>query len=256
MKHLFASLFFCGLVFGSTAQTLLTEAVDFTVTDLDGNEHTLSEYLDAGKHVCLDFFAHFCSTCANVAPVFSEAYNHYGCNGGDVIFLSIESQGTDEQTHAFESNLLDSNPPPAVSGLGGGGLSVYSSFSVLSYPTFILIQPDWTIAEQDISPLTFMNLDNVLQSYGLQEMSCVSSVEDEATVALTAWPNPAQDALQVEAAPGTELALIDLVGREVVRTVALHNRTVLDLTTVPNGSYLLRAHNADATETRKVIVRH
>ncbi len=37
---------------------------------------------------------------------------------------------------------------------------------------------------------------------------------------------------------------------------ALHNRTVLDLTTVPEGSYLLRATLSEATETRKVIVRH
>ena len=247
-----------GLVFAlsASAQTQLTEAVDFTVTDLEGQEHTLSEYLDAGKFVCIDFFAHFCSTCANVAPAFAQAFNHFGCNGGEVIFLSIETQGNTQQTESFEANLIDSNPPPAVSGTDGGGQSVFSSFAVQSYPTLILIQPDWTIVEQGISPFTFSNLSGVLQSHGLEEMSCVSSVEDEPTVALTAWPNPAQDALQVEAAPGTQLALIDLVGREVVRTVALHNRTVLDLTTVPNGSYLLRAHNADATETRKVIVRH
>ena len=30
----------------------------------------------------------------------------------------------------------------------------------------------------------------------------------------------------------------------------------IDLGSVPNGSYLLRAHTSDATETRKVIVRH
>ena len=133
---------------------------------------------------------------------------------------------------------------------------MHADYAIQAFPTFILIDPEWNIVEQDIWPMSVEILDDVLQSYGLEQMTCVSSVEDVATVSLEAWPNPANDALQVEAAPGTQLALIDLVGREVVRTVALHNRTVLDLTTIPNGSYLLRAHTADATETRKVIVRH
>jgi len=90
----------------------------------------------------------------------------------------------------------------------------------------------------------------------LEQMTCTSMVEDVASVSVTAWPNPASDALQVEAKPGTRLTLIDLLGREVFSTQALHNITVIDLTTVPEGSYLLRANNAAATETRKVIVRH
>ena len=256
MKHLYLALLALGLTLSASAQTQLTEAVDFTVTDLDGNEHTLSEYLDAGKYVCIDFFAYWCGPCAAHAPYFTEVYNMYGCNGGDVIFMSMEYEGTWDQTHDFEVANAGDNPAPAISGAEGGGLAVHNDYSIQAYPTFILIDPDWNIVEQDIWPMNVDILDGVLESYGLEQMTCVSSVEDNTSVALTAWPNPANDALQVEAAPGTQLALIDLVGREVVRTVALHNRTVLDLTTVPSGSYLLRAHTAEATETRKVIVRH
>ena len=42
------------------AQTSLTNAVDFTVTDLEGNSHTLFDYLNNGKYVCVDFFAYWC----------------------------------------------------------------------------------------------------------------------------------------------------------------------------------------------------
>ena len=38
------------------SQTNLTEAVDFTITDTEGNTHTLFQYLDEGKIVLLDFF--------------------------------------------------------------------------------------------------------------------------------------------------------------------------------------------------------
>ena len=37
------------------AQTNLTTAVDFTVTDVHGNTHNLFSILDDGKHVILDF---------------------------------------------------------------------------------------------------------------------------------------------------------------------------------------------------------
>jgi hypothetical protein len=38
------------------SQTPLTEAVDFTGTDIYGNEFSLFEILDGGQYVCIDFF--------------------------------------------------------------------------------------------------------------------------------------------------------------------------------------------------------
>lgn len=258
MKPLCTALLALGITFGTSAQTPLTEAVDFTVTDLNGGTHTLSDYLDAGLYVCIDFFVYWCGSCAAHAPHFSEAYHMYGCNDGDVIFLSIEYEGTWNQAHDFETANAGPNPAPTISGAEGGGLAVHDDYSIQSVPTFILIDPDGNIVEQNISPMNADILDEVLQSYGLTQMTCglpLSSEEND-IVSLDVWPNPAADALQVEACVGTELTLIDLVGREVVRTIALHNRTFLDLTMVPGGTYLLRAQNEHATETRKVIVRH
>lgn len=48
-----------GLFFAITfsyAQTSLTEAVDFTVTDVYGEEINLFSILDGGQYVCIDFF--------------------------------------------------------------------------------------------------------------------------------------------------------------------------------------------------------
>ena len=36
--------------------TPLTEAVDFTATDIEGVEHNLFSILDGGQYVCIDFF--------------------------------------------------------------------------------------------------------------------------------------------------------------------------------------------------------
>lgn len=49
--------FLMAFVFSASlyAQTNLTTAVDFTVTDTQGNVHNLFTYLDDGKYVVLDF---------------------------------------------------------------------------------------------------------------------------------------------------------------------------------------------------------
>ena len=60
MKKIFLiiSVLFLITTFRLSAQ--ITEAVDFTVTDIDGVEHNLFNYLDDGFHVYLHFFMDGC----------------------------------------------------------------------------------------------------------------------------------------------------------------------------------------------------
>lgn len=55
-KALFLFLICCIAFTISFAQTPLEVAVDFTVTDVEGESHTLFNYLDAGQHVLIEFF--------------------------------------------------------------------------------------------------------------------------------------------------------------------------------------------------------
>ncbi len=258
MKHLFSLALTALLGAGVWAQTSLTTAVDFTVTDLDGNAHTLSEYLDDGKYVCIDFFAYWCGPCAAHAPFFTEVYHMYGCNGGDVIFLSMEYEGTTQQTHDFEVANAGENPAPAISGMDGGGLQVHNDYSISAFPTFILIDPEWNIVEQDIWPMDVSILDGVLQSYGLQQMECsTSSVGTDLVLSeVTAYPVPASNVLNVEAAVGTQLTLVDMVGREVSTTLATGTLTTFDVSELTEGTYLLRAIADGQMWSTKVLVRH
>ena len=54
-KIFYTTLLFFTISF-AYPQTNLTEAVDFTATDVFGVEHNLFEILDAGQYVCIDFF--------------------------------------------------------------------------------------------------------------------------------------------------------------------------------------------------------
>ncbi len=165
-KLLLAVLVLVGLQ--TQAQTSLTTAVDFTVTDIHGNTHNLFDYLNNGKHVIVDFFFTTCGPCIASVPILNQAYTDYGCNTGDIIFLSIDNGDSDAQVMQYEidhGGLL-----PAASGNDGGGNAVNAAYGISAYPTVILIAPNHTILEQDIFPVS--NITTALPNAGLNMAPC------------------------------------------------------------------------------------
>ena len=77
-----------------------TPAPDFTVYDLQGNPHKLSDY--QGKPVILNFWASWCGPCKMEMPDFEEKYQQYG---EMIQFLMVNltdgSQETVEHASAF-----------------------------------------------------------------------------------------------------------------------------------------------------------
>ena len=71
-------------------------APDFTVYDLDGNAHTLSEF--KGKPVILNFWASWCGPCVSEMPEFQEFYDKYG---QDIHFVLVNL--TDGRQETVES---------------------------------------------------------------------------------------------------------------------------------------------------------
>lgn len=80
-------------------------APDFTLTDLRGNELTLSDY--RGKVVFLNFWATWCPPCRSEIPGFVESYKEYRDEGMEIIGISVDRAGTDKVldfARAFEIN--------------------------------------------------------------------------------------------------------------------------------------------------------
>lgn len=170
----FLLVFFTG--FYSYSQTTLTQAVDFTVTDVHGNEHNLFSYLDDGKYVLIDFFYTTCGPCQQTAPKVSETFLHFGCNNHDLVVLGIDKNNTDAQVIAFDDDF--GAIYPAISGNEGGGNMVVSAYGITMFPTVILIQPDHQIVEQDIWPIADgAYLISVITPYGPQSYTCSNEAE-------------------------------------------------------------------------------
>ena len=106
----------------------LNTAPDFTLVDLDGKRHTLSDY--KGNVVIIDFWATFCPPCRIEIPHFIEFYNEYKDRG--LVILGVGLDGK-EKLRSFR-DAMGINYPILV-----GDRVVAISYGVQAIPvTFIL----------------------------------------------------------------------------------------------------------------------
>lgn len=69
-------------------------APEFSLTDLRGNEISLSDY--EGKVVFLNFWATWCPPCRAEIPGFVEVYEKYKNKGMQIIGISLDIAGVDK----------------------------------------------------------------------------------------------------------------------------------------------------------------
>lgn len=169
-----AAIVFFSLTFMiSTAQVAIDTAVDFTVKDVESDSHNLFNYLDGNKIVVIDFFTTTCGPCQTYASHVSQAYEYFGCNEGNVIFLGINWGSDNEAVRLFDT--LWNARYPSISGTQGGGNSVIDDFQVLSYPTVIVITPDHLIPVKYIWPPMYDSIvPKVIAAGGIPQPCTVS----------------------------------------------------------------------------------
>ncbi len=126
----------------SAKQTIVegAEAPDFTLSDTDGNTHTLSTL--RGKWVVLDFWGSWCGWCIKGFPAMKDAYAKYSDR---LEIVGIACNDNEERWHeAIERhdlswlqlfNPADSKP----------SLSAMHIYGVQGFPTKIIITPNGVI---------------------------------------------------------------------------------------------------------------
>lgn len=141
-------------------------AIDFTLTDQYGNEHTLSDY--KGKVVFLNFWATWCPPCIKEMPDIEKIYSEYGENKEDVIILGVANPSSEEYpNNADESKdkiieFLDDNGYtfPVVFDETGELLMEYY---INAFPTTFLIDKDGNIAGYAAAMLPKDVMDSAIQ---------------------------------------------------------------------------------------------
>lgn len=132
-----------------TSDAVMT-ATDFTLTDTDGNVHTLSEYLADGKTVILEWFNPDCPLVKRYhAPghenVSMTAAAEYAMENG-IVWLAINSNAAGKQGSGLERNQLAAEeyelPYPV---LMDETSEVGAAFNAKTTPQLFIITPEMAV---------------------------------------------------------------------------------------------------------------
>ncbi len=126
------------------------QAPDFTLVDLNGEEHRLSDY--KGQGVFLNFWGTWCKPCAKEMPAMDRQYEIYKEQGVQVLAVNIAQSDFEVQRFASQYGL---DFPIVIDKTK----SVLETYNIKPLPTTLLINPDGKIeqiirgemTEQDIA---------------------------------------------------------------------------------------------------------
>ncbi|MFO7874607.1 MAG: TlpA disulfide reductase family protein [Bacteroidales bacterium] len=134
------------------------QAPAFTLTDIDGEEVSLSDF--RGQVVYLDFWASWCGPCMQQVPHAKELKERMK-DQDDLVFLYI-SVDTDES--AWRSTVADKNIRGVHLNVPGFSHEVPESYNLQGVPTFYLIGRDGQIVDNRPPRPSHDNIDDVLLS--------------------------------------------------------------------------------------------
>ena len=162
-KSLFLLLLFC-------QQYSFAQVQDFSVVTNQGDDFVLSEVLNNGQFVLIDFLATWCGPCAEGVSEFSEIYHDFGCNQSDLFVLSISLDGSDYDSQVFHN--LYNGDHPIVSGDQGGGSHVHDAYEVVGVPYFVLIDTNGFVLYESNAAASYDLLNAMLVENGLLQNEC------------------------------------------------------------------------------------
>jgi hypothetical protein len=177
----FFSVLICFFVLSYSSFAQLSNgatAPNWTMTDIDGNAHTLYDYLNNGKAVVLDFSAAYCPSC----------WGYHNTHALKDFYTARGLNATNYQAHVFFIELLANNSKGCLYGSSGGG-TPYSPctgsgsagnwvagtpypiidnssqnipYNIASYPTILMVCPNK--ATYSVGTQTAAQLDNSMQT--------------------------------------------------------------------------------------------
>lgn len=156
MKRILFMALFVGL-FAATAAAQLppgSPAPNWTMSDINGVSHTLSNYLDQDKVVFLDFSATWCGPCWNYhnTGALENLYDQYGPPGSNNVMVFMVEGDEDTNTACLygptgcnggtQGNWVSGTPYPIIDNHTQNG-----PYQISYFPTIYGVCPDNTVTE-------------------------------------------------------------------------------------------------------------
>jgi hypothetical protein len=122
-------------------------APDFTITDIEGEDHNLYSYLDSGYSVIIDFSATWCGPCWNyhTSGVFEELYEAHGPNGSNelrILFIESDDNTTDDELHGIGTNTWGDWTQGVDYPIADNGGNIFNAYECAYYPTIMTVCPN------------------------------------------------------------------------------------------------------------------
>lgn len=251
MKKIFTLFLIVVISLSLKAQCGITEAVDFTVTDVHGTEVHLFDILDGGQYVLIDFFFTTCGPCQTATPKIAASYTGMGCNMYDVFYMEISDR--DDNTACLNWVNNYSIEYPTISGVDGGTIS--AQYQIQAFPTVILIAPNRQIVIQDLWPISnAQTIITKLEEQGLQQHECTTGIETAAVEenSVVLFPNPANENITLKGVRQGLVSIYNTLGQKLDEFNAEGDELIIATSKYENGIYFVKTGES----VMKFVVKH
>lgn len=130
------------------------DAPDFTLVDLNGEVHRLSDY--KGQGVFLNFWGTWCKPCVKEMPAMDRQYEVFKDKGVQILAVNIAQSDFEVQRFADQYGL---NFPIVIDKTK----SVMEAYNINPLPTTLLINPDGKIEQILRGEMTEQDITNYME---------------------------------------------------------------------------------------------
>jgi cytochrome c biogenesis protein CcmG/thiol:disulfide interchange protein DsbE len=136
-------------------------AYDFTLQDLNGNTHTLSDY--RGQPVIINFWATWCAPCRIEMPELQAAFERYEEDG--LVILAIDNDEPPDAVRAFFYDEMDLTFTPLLD----DGAEVSDLYSVFNFPSTYFVNAQGEVTAIHLGPMVESQIDGYMADILLTE---------------------------------------------------------------------------------------